>query len=158
MFQQARSLGRLEDTTEERAIGGKVTAVERHLLSGDNAPPETGDLSLSAVEQGEEDIAGDWLGPTPQQPQVQAPWRVYEEHMWDHQKFGFSCLPAQIWYAMQGAHGAVDRGNSLFGVAIRGETGPLHRGTFHVAEILPRIHLHVITTLTSGAPINSDNW
>ena len=69
----------------------------------------------------------------------------------DNQRFAFSGWVVHRRCATENAEGAADRGDDRFGVVIRRRTGPSRRRTFHLTEILPRIHLRSDRVTADGA-------
>ena len=102
-------------------------------------PERTVDLSRSASKRGREDIAGDWRGTTPQQPQVEGPCGACGEHIIARQTFTFAGWLAHTECVVENVQGASDRGDDRFRVAIREGNGLPHRRTFRLTQV-PRVH------------------
>ena len=71
--------------------------------------------------------------------------------MEDNQRFAFSGWIVDMRCAKENAEGAANRGDDRFGVVIRERTGSLRRRTFHLTEILPRIHIRFDRATAEGA-------
>ena len=119
-------------------------------------PERTVDLSRSASKRGREDIAGDWRGTTPQQPQVEGPCGACGEHIIARQTFTFAGWLAHTECVMEKVQGACDRGDDRFGVDAREGNGQPRRRESYLMEILPRI-THDMAALRNGVPINGDS-
>ena len=71
--------------------------------------------------------------------------------MEDNQRFAFSGWIVHRRCTTECAEETVDRGDDRLGVVIRGRTGPSRRRTFHLTEILPRVHLRYDRAAAEGA-------
>ena len=112
LLQQIRALRRSVDKAVENATRDRVAAAELRLMRRVQITPETGDLSRSATERGEEDVQGEWRGTTPQ-PQAQVSCGACTKHMEDDKRFAFGGRLIHRRCATESVEGSDGKGDDL---------------------------------------------